>query len=66
MSQKITFSHRCADQVSIGDEVLTQGYDWLSPTMVINVIDQCVQGKHCYLIVITFSKMLNLHTWVFA
>ena len=62
MSQKIIFPPRYADQVSIGDEVLTEGYDGLSPTMVINVIDQFVKGKHRYEIVITFSKMLNLHT----
>ena len=48
MSQKIIFSPRYADQVAIGDEVLTQGYDGLSPTVVINMIDQFVQGKHCY------------------
>ena len=62
LSQKTIFSPRYADQVSIGDEVVAQGYDGLSPTMVINVIDQFVQGKQCYKTVITFSKLLNLHT----
>ena len=59
MSQKIIFPPRYADQVSIGDEVLTQGYDGLGPTMIINVVNQFVQGKHYYKIVITFFQDVN-------
>ena len=38
-----------ADQISVGDEVLVQGYDKLIPTKVMNTFDVMLQGICCYL-----------------
>ena len=38
---------RYADQVSIGNEVLVEGNDELTPAKVINVNSSSMQGDHC-------------------
>ena len=40
---------RYADEVSIGDEVLVQGNNGLTPTKVINVSKITLQGNHLFL-----------------
>ena len=39
-------SHRYADQISNGDEVLVQGYKELAPTKVLNVTSFMMKGNH--------------------
>ena len=49
----VIFSFRYADQVAIGDEVLVQENDGLTPSKVINVTSSTMQGnynpfEHCF------------------
>ena len=59
MKDSKVFQHpyfRYADQVSVGDEVLIQGYDKLLPTKVINTSDLMLQGIYSYLKVLFSSS----------
>ena len=49
----MVFSFRYADQVAIGDEVLVQENDDLTPSKIINVTSSTMQGnykpfEHCF------------------
>ena len=43
------FLFRFADYVSIGDEILAQGIDNLTPEKVINISNSVMQGKHNFM-----------------
>ena len=48
MYTKIIFCFRYADQVSIGDEILTPGNANLSPATVVNLSSSKMQGDFVY------------------
>ena len=50
-----------ADQLSIGDEVLVQGNNDLTPAKVINISDITMQGKYCNLLIVTHCALLHIH-----